>query len=158
MFTVTVEIDPPFDPLISTETVQAIAADTLAAAGASAGEATIVITDDDAVRNLNRDYRSVDAPTDVLSFAAQEGEKPFVLPDVPPYLGDIIISAQTAERQAAAMGHSVADEILLLAVHGCLHLLGYDHHTPAEKAKMWAKQTEILAQHGLSHVKPTEGD
>ncbi|RME82331.1 MAG: rRNA maturation RNase YbeY, partial [Caldilineae bacterium] len=71
-------------------------------------------------------------------------------------LGDIVIAAPTAARQAHAAGHTPAEEICLLAVHGILHLLGYDHDTPARKEAMWQKQAQILAANGLAHVKPTE--
>ncbi len=159
MFDITTDIDPAFQSLVTADQLTAIAADALAADGVTAGALSIVVTTDDAVRALNRDYRGVDAPTDVLSFAAQDGgDDGFVLPDAPPYLGDIIISAPTATRQAAAMGHTATDEILLLTVHGCLHLLGYDHHTPAEKRRMWEVQTKILRRNNLAYVKPTEGD
>ncbi len=158
MFDITVEIEPAFQTLITADRLTAIAADVLAETGVSAGALSLVVTTDDAVRALNRDYRGVDAPTDVLSFAARDGDDGFILPDAPPYLGDIIISAPTAMRQAAAMGHAATDEILLLTVHGCLHLLGYDHHTPAEKRRMWRVQEEILRRNHLAHVKPTEGD
>lgn len=159
MFNITVEIDPAFQTLITANRLTAIAADALAEEDITTGGLSLVVTTDDAVRALNRDYRGVDAPTDVLSFAARDGgDDGFVLPNTPPYLGDIIIAAPTAVRQAAAMGHTATDEILLLTVHGCLHLLGYDHHTPAEKRRMWEVQAKILRRNNLAHVKPTEGD
>jgi probable rRNA maturation factor len=118
-------------------------------AGASQGEVTLVIANDELLHQLNRDYRSIDAPTDVLSFAAQEeaeGQDVFVsAPEAQNYLGDVVISFPTAERQAAAVGHSVAEELSLLAVHGVLHLLGYDHASEEEEADMWARQSQILA-------------
>ncbi len=66
-------------------------------------------------------------------------------PEAQNYLGDVVISFPTAERQAAAVGHSVAEELCLLTVHGVLHLLGYDHASPEEEADMWARQSQILA-------------
>jgi probable rRNA maturation factor len=85
----------------------------------------------------------------VLSFAAQEeaeGMDVFIsAPEAQNYLGDVVISFPTAERQAAAVGHSLIDELCLLTVHGVLHLLGYDHASPEEEADMWARQAQILA-------------
>jgi len=118
---------------------------------------TLVITDDETVRALNRAFRGEDSATDVLSFAASEAEPSalgtgpaFVSPEEePPYLGDVIISFPTALAQAEVEGHPVEDELRLLVAHGCLHLLGYDHSTPEEEKAMWALQAEILADRGL---------
>ncbi len=107
----------------------------------SRAELTLVITGDDEIRDLNRRYRGVDASTDVLSFADAAADMRLV---EPVYLGDVIISYPRAEAQAASAGHSVTAELLLLVVHGILHLLGHDHADRAEKRKMWAAQTEIL--------------
>lgn len=105
----------------------------------------LVITDDEHIRGLNRHFRKVDSATDVLSFPAEEGDA-FVTPEeIAPYLGDIIISLPTAERQAAEEQHLLRDELALLVVHGCLHLLGYDHGTDEEQQCMWAVQDEILS-------------
>lgn len=111
---------------------------------------SITLVDDAAVQVLNRDYRDVDAPTDVLSFAVLEGDD-FVVPEGLPFeLGDVIISYETAVRQAQEMGHSVLDELALLTVHGCLHLTGLDHSTREEQARMWQLQDETLQALGLS--------
>ncbi|MFN2144341.1 MAG: rRNA maturation RNase YbeY, partial [Anaerolineales bacterium] len=92
-----------------------------------------------------------DAPTDVLSFPVA-----FDDPETgSPYLGDILISLPTARKQAETAGHAVQDEVQLLLAHGMLHLLGYDHTTPEEKAKMWTLQDRILTQLGIQ-AKPTE--
>ena len=113
---------------------------------------TLVLTDDAAVRRLNRDYRALDQFTDVLSFPA--GEQ---MPGMEtPYLGDIIISVPFAAQQAAASGHSTIAELQLLAVHGTLHLLGHDHADMREKERMWAAQTAVLTTLGLSDINPTE--
>jgi len=119
----------------------------------SRDELTLVIAGDDEIRDLNRRYRGVDAPTDVLSFADAEADMRLV---EPVYLGDVIISYPRAEAQAASAGHPVAAELLLLVVHGVLHLLGHDHAGRAEKRKMWAAQNEILNElgAGTSHVSP----
>ena len=112
------------------------------------GDITLVLTGDSQLHELNRDYLGVDAPTDVLSFPASETD-----PDTgTPYLGDILLSLPRADKQARAAGHPLADEAQLLVVHGVLHLLGHDHGTAREKAKMWKAQAEILERLGLSHV------
>lgn len=114
--------------------------------GAPKAELTVVLTGDARVRTLNRQYRGMDKPTDVLSFAAEEQ----VDEEGNPYLGDVIISVPRARAQAAAAGHSLPAELQLLAVHGALHLLGHDHAQPAQRRKMWAAQDAILSQLGLS--------
>ncbi len=109
-------------------------------------ELTLVLTDDEQLHQLNLEFLGIDAPTDVLSFPAD-----FIDPDSQsPYLGDILISIPRLLSQAEEAGHSALDEIRLLTVHGVLHLLGYDHAEEAEKARMWALQTEILARLGSS--------
>jgi probable rRNA maturation factor len=105
-------------------------------------ELTVVLTDDAQVQELNRQFRNVDAPTDVLSFPAGEVD----LDTGNLYLGDIIISIPRAQAQTLAEGHSLEDELRLLVVHGVLHLLGYDHADEEEKVAMWAAQTEIIAR------------
>ena len=107
-------------------------------------ELTIVIEGDEALAALNREYLGIDAPTDVLSFAANE-----IDPDTgASYLGDVLISLPRARAQAEAGGHSPFDELQLLVVHGVLHLMGYDHAKPSEKEAMWAAQAEILKRLG----------
>ncbi len=111
---------------------------------------TLMLTDDAVLRDLNRSYRGFDKPTDVLSF--EDGEAPFE--GAPIYLGDIAISVPQAERQAEAGGHVVSAELQLLTVHGVLHLLGYDHATPDEKAAMWQAQAAILTELNAPIVAP----
>ena len=115
----------------------------LRAEGAS-GDICIELTNDSVIHEYNRDYRSVDRPTDVLSFPAFEGEELIGLPDG--HLGDIMISVETAERQARELGHSTPREIMFLAVHGTLHVLGYDHMLPDDEEIMTAKQREIIGR------------
>jgi len=102
------------------------------------------------VQKLNRDYRGVDAPTDVLAFnmlPQKETTTSFVLPpDGVTRLGEVIISYPQAMEQAKEQGHSVNKELALLIIHGILHLLGYDHEQPEEEAKMRAKEKELLAR------------
>ena len=115
-------------------------------------EVGILITDDAGLRRLNQAYRSVDAPTDVLSFAEADDDSAFVRPpDAPHYLGDIAISWERVVAQAAEYGHSRERELAFLVVHGMLHLLGYDHErSPADEANMRAREEEILHALGLS--------
>jgi probable rRNA maturation factor len=104
----------------------------------------IVVTDDDTLRELNRRHRGVDEPTDVLAFPGQ-ALGPFVAaPDQPRHLGDVVVSFQRAEAQAADAGHDAQAELQLLVAHGVLHLLGYDDGTEEQQARMWAVQAEIL--------------
>ncbi len=101
---------------------------------------TIVIDDDAAIAALNRQFRGIDAPTDVLSFPMDAPP----MPGEPPYLGDLVIAYPYAAAQAARESFSVAHGLLLLVVHGTLHLLGYDHDTPENRAAMWEAQAEAL--------------
>ena len=111
-------------------------------------ELTIVLTDDERLQQLNRDYLEIDAPTDVLSFPSGE-----VDPETgKTYLGDVLISFPRAAAQAEAGGHPVEDELKLLVVHGVLHLLGFDHSEEKEKERMWAVQSQILKNLGLTNL------
>ncbi len=112
-----------------------------------ATEVAVVITDDEEVRSLNMQFRGVDSPTDILSFPADE--PPIAIPDEPPYLGDLIIAYPYAKAQAERVGQDVIQNLSLLVVHGTLHLLGYDHDTPENKAEMWEKQAEALHLLGI---------
>ncbi len=150
------EIDEAFAAQVNTTDLAAAIEQTLHLEAIAAAELTVVITTDEAVRNLNRTYRGVDAPTDVLSFASEPAEEdgpalviPTELADsLATYLGDIIIAFPYAEHQAAHFQNSVAAELRLLVVHGTLHLLGYDHATPEERAAMWGQQNAVLQQFG----------
>jgi probable rRNA maturation factor len=128
--------------------------------GVTEGEVTLTFVDDAEIHQLNRDYRGIDRPTDVLSFAMQEetDEELDIIyevdsedEDVPldGMLGDIIISAERAKQQSEEYGHSLEREIGFLFVHGFLHLLGYDHQDEAGEAEMTRKQEAILNQAGL---------
>jgi len=115
-----------------------------------ASEVVIVISDDDALEELNRRFRGIARPTDVLSFA-NESRGPYSIgtADFLRHLGDIVISLDRAREQADAAGGALKDELQLLAVHGALHLLGYDHTNEREKEQMWAIQSEILRMLGV---------
>ncbi|MHB9037236.1 MAG: rRNA maturation RNase YbeY [Armatimonadota bacterium] len=107
-------------------------------------EVSVLLTDDKQITELNREYREIDAPTDVLSFSQLEGDDEFAGEDNDGLLGDVVISVETAQRQAEAQGNSLDEEIDMLLVHGILHLLGYDHAEPEEEKAMFARQAEIL--------------
>ena len=113
---------------------------------------SIVLTDNRRLRQLNRDYLGIDAPTDVLSFPASEAD-----PETGArYIGDILISVPYAAKGARQAGHPLESELQLLVVHGVLHLLGHDHAKLKEKAKMWKAQREILTQLGLGDIQIRE--
>lgn len=142
---VTIEILEPFQGLVSANRLQ-LALETVLAQEGAFGDVTLLIADDATIADLNRRFLGQDSATDVLSFPAQSDEaSTFVLPpDLDPYLGDIIVAYPYAQRQAQSLGREVGDEIELLAVHGALHLLGYDHADPADEAAMWARQEAVL--------------
>ncbi len=112
--------------------------------GCPEGELSILVVDDAQIRTLNRDYLKRDRPTNVISFAMQEGEGAGIQPDV---LGDVVISADTASRDAEEAGLSFESELHFLLLHGILHLLGYDHErgSQEEARQMEAKEREIFA-------------
>jgi probable rRNA maturation factor len=112
-------------------------------------ELTVVITGNAQLRALNRTFRDVDEPTDVLSFATTDHLQPDTV-----YLGDVVISYPKAKEQAKAGGHSVEAEVQLLVVHGVLHLLGHDHYTEAEKNVMWKAQAATLKKIGAALTEP----
>ena len=133
-------------PAESGALIRAAAAATLTAESVDTpASLTILVTNDAALQNLNRDFLGLDEPTDVLSFPAGDP-----MPGMEPYLGDIAISLPRATAQAEAAGHPVTAELQLLTVHGVLHLLGYDHAEPDEKAAMWAAQDAVLTQLGVA--------
>jgi probable rRNA maturation factor len=108
---------------------------------------TVVVTDDEHVRQLNVEFRDVDAPTDILSFPADP--LPEEIEGEDPYLGDLIIAYPYTQHEAEEAGHDINDELVLLVVHGTLHLLGYDHDNDDNQNHMWTEQAEILAQLGV---------
>ena len=107
-------------------------------------ELSIVVTGDETIRRLNREYAGEDTSTDVLAFSLREGEE-FVSPDGVQRLGEVIISYPTARRQADEAGRAIVEEVAHLLVHGILHLLGYDHAGPEEEAEMRAREEALLA-------------
>lgn len=119
-------------------------------------EMSVTFTNNERIREINRDYRGKDQATDVISFALDElgdGETEIewgeLAEEMPHNLGDIIISVEKAEEQAASYGHTKEREVGFLAVHGLLHLLGYDHMEKEEEKVMFGLQKEVLDAYGL---------
>ena len=119
--------------------------------GVENGEVSVTLTDNAYIHQLNRQYRQIDRPTDVLSFAPTAS----VAPDIGngpgiDVLGDSILSVERAREQAADYGHSLRREIAFLTVHGMLHLLGYDHMEEADRLEMEKEQRYVMEQLGIS--------
>ena len=112
------------------------------------GSVGVLLTSEQEIRRLNREYRNIDRVTDVLSFPAWEGEQIAAPPDG--YLGDIAICMARAAEQAQTYGHSLERETAFLAVHGTLHLLGFDHMNESEERIMRGQQKEIMEEMGLT--------
>ncbi len=114
-------------------------------------EVSFVLTDDERIHQLNKNYRGKDRPTDVLAFAMQEGELAELAGAV---LGDVIVSVPTAKKQADERGVDVLDEVTMLLAHGLLHLLGWDHRTPAEDRRMRAETERLCRAAGAARLDP----
>ncbi|WP_096153350.1 MULTISPECIES: rRNA maturation RNase YbeY [Bacillus] len=116
-------------------------------------EVSVTFVSNERIQEINKEYRQKDKPTDVISFALEEmGEGEIEIhyeEDAPSVLGDIIISVPMAKEQADDYGHSIEREMGFLAIHGFLHLLGYDHETDEQEKEMFDKQKEILDAYGL---------
>jgi probable rRNA maturation factor len=139
-------IENEFGRAFSEKLLEKAALAALDLSGATSGDLTIVLVDDDRIQALNRDFLGRDTPTDVLSFPADESD-----PETGRlYLGDVIISLPRAAEQSQERGHSLEAEIQLLVVHGVLHLLGHDHAEAGEKERMWAVQAKALEHLGIS--------
>ncbi|EOB1263612.1 rRNA maturation RNase YbeY [Staphylococcus pseudintermedius] len=113
-------------------------------------ELSVTFVDKAEIQEINRDYRQKDKVTDVISFAFEEEEDIFEGMDVPRVLGDIIICTDVVAEQAEQYGHSFERELGFLALHGFLHLLGYDHMTEEDEKVMFGRQKDILNQFGLT--------
>lgn len=146
------EVDVAVDGRVDEDLVDVVQAQALAAIEAlelGHVELSVLLCDDAVIQPMNMDWRGKDSPTDVLSFAMGEGEELALPPGVPRPLGDLVISVQTAERQALLIGHPLQDELRVLVVHGLLHLLGFDHETGEEDAAvMRAEEARVLAAMG----------
>jgi len=144
-----IHIEEKFRGMVDGSSVKKITRQVLKTEGVTPPyEVSLVFTDSDTVRQLNRDYRGVDKTTDVLAFymLPQKGaDSAFALPpDGVTRLGEVIISYSQAAEQAREQGHSTERELALLIIHGILHLLNYDHDKPEEESKMREKEKELL--------------
>lgn len=124
--------------------------------GVKNGEVSITLTNNKYIHKLNLEYRDIDNPTDVLSFAFADSDEPDIIPDEDvenadyEMLGDIIISIEKAEEQAKEFGHSLKRELSFLTVHGMLHLLGYDHMEEEERQEMEEEQRYVMGKLGIT--------
>lgn len=148
---INIEVESAFAGQVDVAFLRRLVETTLAQEGITAVPVvSLYITDDDEVRELNRQYRGVDATTDVLSFPLLDNKtSPFVAPpDGRLHLGDVMVSYPRAVEQAADYGHSVDRELSYLVVHGLLHLLGYDHETDEDQTKMRVHEEAVLSRLG----------
>lgn len=157
-----IQVDEPFQERIEYEWLRGLVEQVLVAQSAGAAtEVGCLITDDDTVHALNKEYRDVDSSTDVLAFAlseSEEGVPVFPDPDGLRHLGEVIVSYPQAARQAEERRHPVLREVALLVIHGLLHLLGYDHETPEQEAAMrQAEQARLRAFLGEEVSDSAEG-
>ena len=119
--------------------------------GAEDAEVSVTLTDDAHIHELNRTYRHVDRPTDVLSFALTESEEPPICgAEGHEALGDLVISLERVAAQAAEYGHTELRELSFLTVHGMLHLLGYDHMEEEERREMEEEQRHVMEELGIA--------
>ena len=117
---------------------------------------SLTVTDDDGMRELNQEWRGIDAATDVLSLECERPDDPDLAPGEPCELGDIVLAPGYIARQAARLGVSAESETRLLLVHGLLHLLGYDHLVEEEAVVMEAREDELCAMLAGSPVRHVE--
>lgn len=150
-WSIDVQVEAAFATAVDTALVERAAAAVLTHAGVTGPlEVSLLVTDDATLHQLNRDYRGVDAPTDVLSFADEASGSFVTMPGAPRYLGDIAISYERVRAQATEYEHPVQRELAYLVVHGMLHLLGYDHERgPADAATMRAQEEAVMTNLGL---------
>jgi len=146
-----ISVEEKFKGLVDEEWAKRVAQQVLVAESvAPPYEISLVFTDSETVQRLNRDYRGVDEPTDVIAFymlPQKENSPTFVLPpDGITRLGEVIISYPKAVEQSREQGHSVDKELALLIIHGILHLLGYDHQQPEEEKRMRGREQELLGK------------
>ncbi len=132
----------PHSAALDARSVQRLAERMLVALGLEAAELSVLLTDDARIKELNREHRHKDRPTDVLAFPLDEDAEGAG----PRLLGDVVISLDTAARQARGRRRELGDEVRFLLAHGLLHLVGYDHATPAEKREMSALTRRLVAR------------
>ena len=121
-------------------------------------EVSLVLADDHRVRELNREWRGKDSPTNVLSFPAYDEDQPDLPEGAPLLLGDIVLAFETCRREAMAEAIAIDDHMAHLVVHGVLHLLGYDHMDDEEAAEMEALEIAVLSQLGIANPYKDESD
>jgi len=154
---ITVDVDIRVDLPTALENPEEFIYRVLSAAGDHmkiGGEISVSLVSDEEIHALNRDFRQVDRPTDVLSFSLLEGEDDGMkkIP-IQQMLGDVVVSIPMTIRQAEDYGHSPQRELGFLLVHGFLHLIGYDHQDVKEEARMMGLQEEILSQLKLNRTR-----
>jgi len=138
--TINIQFEQSLQPILDCDLLVRAIQTTLEHHNQADVDVTLQLTDDESMQLLNHAYRGIDATTDVLAF-----NQAFVDPETDRfYLGDIIISVETAQLQAMENKHSLNRECALLTIHGTLHLLGYDHHDRQGKDEMWTIQDKIL--------------
>lgn len=155
-YDIAIEVEDGFEGRADVAALEALIAQALGDEGVEDGTGlALVIAGDELLHSLNREHRGVDAPTDVLSFGAEEGEEIPLGEDQPRYVGDIVISVETAARQASEAGIALDAELAHIVLHGVLHLLGWDHETPEDDAEMKAREERVLGPEiharGVSH-------
>lgn len=129
----------------SLEVIATVAAHVLAAEGQPDAELSVTLVDDARIAEIHVDYMQIPGPTDVISFPLGDPEDPI------PILGEVVVSVDTAAREARERGITLREELLRYVVHGTLHLFGYDDHEPEEYAAMHARQEELLAEALADH-------
>ncbi len=144
-----VSIEPDFARRVQADWLVGIARVTLEHEDVGDCQLSVAVTTDAEIHVLNRRYAAEDRPTDVLAFSQQEGESFVAPPDERRHLGDVVISLETAERQASEAGHDLDAEMAHLLAHGVLHLLGYDHAAPEEEREMRERERAVLAKAGI---------
>lgn len=147
-FDISIQVDEPFIGNIDKALIEKTAKEALATNNKyDSFELGIVITDDENIHRINKEYRNIDEPTDVISFALLEGEEDFVMPpDNTLHLGEVVISYPRAVEQAIEQKHSTERELAWLVVHGVLHLLGHDHETDTDRLAMQTIENDILTK------------
>ena len=146
---VLVSIEPDFARRVQADWLTGIARITLEHEDVGDCQLSVAVTTDAEIHALNRQYAGEDRPTDVLAFSQEEGEAFIAAPDELRHLGDVVISVETAERQASEAGHDLDAEMAHLLAHGVLHLLGYDHTEADDEREMRERERAVLAKAGI---------
>ncbi len=142
---INLHIYPAFQEVLETQVLLSLAGHVLEREGQPEACLSLVIATDEAVAELNHRYTGRREPTDVLAFPPGPGDEVAQVPEEEGYLGDVVMCYPQAVRQAGDYSNTVQEEVELLAVHGILHLLGYDHEEEMERERMWQRQEELLS-------------